>query len=108
MHTSADNLSLGVDDHAGAELHERGHDNAVDGRVIADGDVAPAVERVRRKRGEEEGKKRKGKRVYCCHLPLLSFFLLFIFPSLLSFFPLFALFSLADATGVMSYVVFQT
>ena len=43
-------------------------------------------ERVRRKRGEEEGKKRKGKRVYCCHLPLLSFFLLFIFPSLLSFF----------------------
>ena len=44
-------------------------------------------ERVRRKRGEEEGKKRKGKRVYCCHLPLLSFFLLFIFPYLLSFFP---------------------
>lgn len=44
-------------------------------------------ERVRRKRGEEEGKKRKGKRVYCCHLPLLSFFLLFIFPSLLFFFP---------------------
>lgn len=43
-------------------------------------------ERVRRKKGEEEGKKRKGKRVYCCHLPLLSFFLLFIFPSLLSFF----------------------
>ena len=43
-------------------------------------------ERVRRKRGEEEGKRRKGKRVYCCHLPLLSFFLLFIFPSLLSFF----------------------
>ena len=65
-------------------------------------------ERVRRKKGEEEGKKRKGKRVYCCHLPLLSFFLLFIFPSLLSFFPLFALFSLADAIGVMSYVVFQT
>ena len=61
-------------------------------------------EKERRGRGKE--KERKESLLLSSSLALL--FLLFIFPSLLSFFPLFALFSLADATGMMSYVVFQT
>ena len=74
-----------------------------------------SVERDRKGKERELGerkerkKERKGKEresiavIFPC-----SPFLLFIFPSLLSFFPLFALFSLADATDMMSYVVFQT
>ena len=58
---------------------------------------------------KERKKERKGKeREFIAVIFPCSPFLLFIFPSLLSFFPLFALFSLADATGMMSYVVFQT
>ena len=58
---------------------------------------------------EERKRERKGKeREFIAVIFPCSPFLLFIFPSLLSFFPLFALFSLADATGMMSYVVFQT
>ena len=50
--------------------------------------------------------KEKGKeREFIAVIFPCSPFLLFIFPSLLSFFPLFALFSLADATGMMSHVV---
>ena len=58
------------------------------------------------RRGRRKEKERKESLLLSSSLALL--FLLFIFPSLLSFFPLFALFSLADATGMMSYVVFQT
>ena len=58
---------------------------------------------------KERKRERKGKeREFIAVIFPCSPFLLFIFPSLLFFFPLFALFSLADATGMMSYVVFQT
>ena len=58
---------------------------------------------------KERKKERKGKeREFIAVIFPCSPFLLFIFLFLLSFFPLFALFSLADATGMMSYVVFQT
>ena len=61
-------------------------------------------EREERKR-ERKGKEREFIAVIFPCSP--SFYFLFSLLSF-SFFPLFALFSLADATGVMSYVVFQT
>ena len=58
------------------------------------------------RRGRRKEKERKESLLLSSSLALLFYFLF----SLLSFlfFPLFALFSLADATGMMSYVVFQT
>ena len=57
---------------------------------------------------KERKRERKGKeREFIAVIFPCSPFLLFIFPSLLSFFPLFVLFSLADATGMMSHVVFS-
>ena len=61
-------------------------------------------EREERKR-ERKGKEREFIAVIFPCSP--SFYFLFSLLSF-SFFPLFALFSLADATGMMSYVVFQT
>ena len=57
------------------------------------------------RRGRRKEKERKESLLLSSSLALLFFT---FFPSLLSFFPPFALFSLADATGMMSYVVFQT
>ena len=57
---------------------------------------------------KERKKERKGKeREFIAVIFPCSPFLLFIFLFLLSFFPLFALFSLTDATVMMSYVVFS-
>ena len=61
-------------------------------------------EKERRGRGKE--KERKESLLLSSSLALLFF--TFYFPFSPFFFPLFALFSLADATGMMSYVVFQT
>ena len=58
---------------------------------------------------EERKRERKGKeREFIAVIFPCSPFFTFYFPFSPFFFPLFALFSLADATGMMSYVVFQT
>ena len=59
---------------------------------------------------EERKRERKGKEreFIAVIFPCSPFFFTFHFPFSPFFFPLFALFSLADATGMMSYVVFQT
>ena len=58
---------------------------------------------------EERKRERKGKeREFIVVIFPCSPFFTFSFPSLLSFFPLFAFFNLADATGMTSYVAFQT
>ena len=58
---------------------------------------------------KERKKERKGKeREFIAVIFPCSPFFTFYFPFSPFFFPLFALFSLADVTGMMSYVVFQT
>ena len=58
---------------------------------------------------EERKRERKGKeREFIAVIFPCSPFFTFYFPFSPFFFPLFALFSLTDATGMMSYVVFQT
>ena len=59
-------------------------------------------EKERRGRGKE--KERKESLLLSSSLALLFFTFYFAFST---FFPLFALFSLADATGMLSYVVFS-
>ena len=58
------------------------------------------------RRGRRKEKERKESLLLSSSLALLFF--TFYFPFSPFFFPLFALFSLADATDMMSYVVFQT
>ena len=58
---------------------------------------------------KERKKERKGKeREFIAVIFPCSPFFTFYFPFSPFFFPLFALFSLADATSMMSYVAFQT